>query len=114
MFVYALNFVGTRYSMLHGLTSLDLAALRYSVSGDALLFLTGVSWGLFTLFARVWNVRPLQAAAIVSVLSMVYLPVYLVFFYRGFAGVSMLHIASQAAFQGLGMSLAALSLLTFA
>ena len=33
MTVYAINFVGTRYSVQHGLTSLDLAALRYSVSG---------------------------------------------------------------------------------
>jgi len=84
------------------------------LAGDALLFLTGISWGLFTLFARVWDVRPLQAAAIVSVLSMIYLPVYLVFFYKGFASVSALHILSQAAFQGLAMSLTALYLLTFA
>src|SRR5579872_4757230 len=218
--VYAINFVGARYSVRHGLSSLDLAALRYSVSGllllpsfvrlglrdlgglgwrravalscfagspyvlvfflgltfapashgavlnpgivpsvvfiglvvlgrqrfsvargatlaiivaglvlvtgssfslrgpvlagDALLFLTGISWGLFTLFARVWDVRPLQAATIISVLSMIYLPVYFAFFYHGFASVSLLHIASQAAFQGLLMSFAAMYLLTFA
>jgi drug/metabolite transporter (DMT)-like permease len=220
MTVYAINFVGARYSVRHGLTSLDLAALRYSVSGlvllpnfirlgvrdlgglgwpravalscfagspyvltfflgltfapashgavlnpgivpsvvfvglvalgrepfsvaravtllvivlglvlvtgssfslrgpvlagDALLFLTGISWGLFTLFARVWAVRPLQAATIVSVLSMIYLPIYFGFFYHGFASVSVLHIVSQAAFQGLLMSFAAMYLLTFA
>src|SRR5260370_1279242 len=37
MTVYAINFVGTRYSVQHGLTPLDLAALRYSVSGLVLL-----------------------------------------------------------------------------
>jgi drug/metabolite transporter (DMT)-like permease len=220
MVVYALNFVATRYSVLHGLRPIDLAALRYSVSGlvmlpaflrlgvrelggigwrraialtvlagspyvlvfflglslapaahgavlnpgivpsvvfiglvvlgrktfsvaraltlavivvglvlvtgtsftlrgpvltgDALLFLTGISWGLFTLFARVWEVRPLQAAAIISVLSTVFVPFYFVFIYRGFASVSTLHLVSQAAFQGLGMSLAGLYGITFA
>src|SRR5205809_1139192 len=105
MTIYAINFVGARYSVGHGLTSLDLVALgrqRFSVpraltlvliviglilvtgssfsvrgsvlAGDALLFLTGISWGLFTLFARVWEVRPLQSTAIISVLSMIYLP----------------------------------------
>ena len=207
MTIYAINFVGARYSVLHGLTSLDLVALRYSVSGlvmlpnflrlgardlgglgwpraialsclagspyvlvfflgltfapaahgavlnpgivpsvvylglvalgrqffstvrvltlfvivvglvlvtgssfrlrgpvlagDALLFLTGISWGLFTLFARVWDVRPLQAATIISVLSMAYVPLYLVWFYRGFGSASTLHVVAQAAFQGL-------------
>ena len=220
MTIYAINFVGARYSVGHGLTSLDLVALRYSVSGlvllptfvrlgtrdlgglgwpraialsclagspyvlvfflgltlapaahgavlnpgivpsvvflglvvlgrqrfsvpraltlvviviglvlvtgssfsvrgsvlagDALLFLTGISWGLFTLFARVWEVRPLQSTAIISVLSMIYLPVYFAFFYRGFASASTLHIVSQAAFQGLGMSIGGLYLVMFA
>ena len=220
MTVYAVNFVGARYSVQHGLTSLDLAALRYSVSGlvmlptfvrlgvrdlgglgwpraiamsclagspyvlvfflgltlapaahgavlnpglvptvvfvglvslgrvkftiaralplvvivvglvlvtgssfsargsvlagDALLFLTGISWGLFTLFARVWNVRPLQATTIISVLSMIYLPLYFAFFYRGFATASTTHILLQVGYQGLGMSIAALYLVTFA
>jgi len=219
MTVYALNFVGARYSMLHGLTSLDLAALRYSVAGlmmlpnfvrlgprlgglgwrraialtglagspyvlvffaglslapaahgavlnpgivpsvvyiglvvlgrqrfstvriatllvivgglvlvtgasftirgavlagDALLFLTGISWGLFTLFARLWEVRPAHAATIISVLSMIYVPIYFLFFYRGFGSVSLPHILAQAAFQGFLMSLAALYFITFA
>src|SRR5215510_9207687 len=37
MTVYAINFVGARYSVLHGLRSLDLAALRYSISGLIML-----------------------------------------------------------------------------
>jgi drug/metabolite transporter (DMT)-like permease len=220
MTVYAINFVVARYSVLHGLRSLDLAALRYSVSGlimlpgfirlgardlgglgwpraialtclagspyvlvfflgltfapaahgavlnpgivpsvvylglvalgrqsfspvramslfvivvglvlvtgtsfslrgpvlagDALLFLTGVSWGLFTLYARVWEVRPMQTATIISVLSMIYVPVYLAFFYRGFGSASTAHVLAQAAYQGLINSIIALYLITFA
>src|SRR5580765_7399754 len=37
MTLYAMNFVGSRYSVQHGLTSLDLAALRYSISGVLML-----------------------------------------------------------------------------
>ena len=40
------------------------------------------------------NIRPLQAATIVSVLSMVYLPLYFAFFFRGFPSASTLHIVS--------------------
>jgi drug/metabolite transporter (DMT)-like permease len=91
-----------------------LAVVVLEQLGDALLFLTGISWGLFTLFARVWNVRPLQATTIISVLSMIYLPLYFAFFYRGFATASTTHILLQVGYQGLGMSIAALYLVTFA
>jgi drug/metabolite transporter (DMT)-like permease len=84
------------------------------LAGDALLFLTGVSWGLFTLYARVWEVRPMQTATIISVLSMIYVPVYLAFFYRGFGSASTAHVLAQAAYQGLINSIIALYLITFA
>ncbi|MBD2103944.1 hypothetical protein [Leptolyngbya sp. FACHB-261] len=37
MAIYTTNFVAIRYSILNGLTSLDLAALRFSVAGLAML-----------------------------------------------------------------------------
>lgn len=37
MAIYAANFVVTRYSVLNGLTSFDLAALRFSVAGLLML-----------------------------------------------------------------------------
>src|SRR5262249_13397300 len=55
-----------------------------------------------------------QAASIISVLSMIYVPVYLLFFYRGFGSASALHVVAQAAFQGLVNSIVALYLITFA
>jgi drug/metabolite transporter (DMT)-like permease len=81
--------------------------------GDALLLLTGISWGVFTVLLRVWEVRPLQAAAIVSVISMVYLPVYFAVWYRGVAA-SLPHVVAQAFLQGVFNSAVAIVLLTFA
>src|SRR5581483_9994950 len=81
--------------------------------GDALLLLTGISWGLFTVLLRVWNVRPLQAAAVVSAISLVYVPVYFAVWYHGVAA-SVPHMIAQAVLQGVFNSVIAIFLLTFA
>ncbi len=86
---------------------------RTMLIGDALLLVTGVSWGVFTVLLRVWEVRPLQAAAIVSAISMVYLPVYFVTWHHPIAA-SFGHMALQALLQGVFNSVIAIFLLTFA
>lgn len=82
--------------------------------GDILLFVTGVSWGLFTLLAKLWELRPMQAAAVVSVISLLYLPPYMLFCYSGFESASVTHVAAQAVFQGLVNSIATIYLVTYA
>ena len=82
--------------------------------GDILLFTTGISWGLFVLLVKIWELKPMQAAAIVSVISLLYLPPYLVFSYSGFGSASLKHIVSQAVFQGIVNSIATLYLVTYA
>ncbi|HSE77759.1 MAG TPA: DMT family transporter [Alphaproteobacteria bacterium] len=48
--------------------------------GDALFLAASLSWALYTVAARAWNIRPMQAAAIVYVVSVfLYLPVYFLF-----------------------------------
>lgn len=89
--------------------------LRGSVlAGDLLLLATGVSWGVFTVLIRLWALRPMQAAAVVSVVSLAYLPPYLLFGYDGFHAVSTAHVVSQAFFQGVVNSIATVYLLTYA
>jgi len=83
------------------------------LAGDALLLLTGVSWGLFTVLLRLWEVRPLQSAAIVSVISMAYLPAYFAVWHHGIAA-SVPHMVAQAVLQGVFNSAIAIFLLTFA
>ena len=82
--------------------------------GDLLLLSTGISWGLFTLLAKVWELRPIQSTAIVSVISSLYLLPYLLFWYDGFESVSTVHIISQAIFQGIIMSVGTIYLVTYA
>jgi drug/metabolite transporter (DMT)-like permease len=84
------------------------------VFGDLLLFLTGISWGLFTLFAKTWDLAPLRATAVVSVLSLLYLPAYAIGYYQGFESVSIAHVLSQAIFQGLVLSIGTVYLVTYA
>jgi drug/metabolite transporter (DMT)-like permease len=95
-------------------TRSSFSAEREVLIGDGLLLATGISWGLFTLFVRIWDLLPMQATAVVSVLSLVYLPVYLVFYYRGLESVSRTHLVAQGIYQGLVTSIVALSLVTYA
>lgn len=90
-------------------------SLRGSVLfGDLLLLSTGISWGLFTLLTKLWELRPMQSAAIVSVISSLYLPPYLFFSYNGFEAASFTHVISQAIFQGIVLSIGTLYLITYA
>lgn len=82
--------------------------------GDALLLCTGISWGLFTLLTKEWELRPMQAATIISVLSLAYLPPYFLFACCHFDSASVSHVVLQAVFQGIINSIAALYLLTYA
>ena len=58
------------------LTGMGLETLE----GDLLFVASGLLWSGYTLAARAWAVEPIQATALVAVVSMVlYLPLYLLF-----------------------------------
>lgn len=44
--------------------------------GDLLFFMTGCLWGFYPIMLHRWRVDPMTSAAVVSVLSLLYLPVY--------------------------------------
>ena len=95
-------------------TGYSFYAQREVLIGDGLLFATGISWGIFTLLMKLWALRPLQSAAIVSVISMIYLPFYFALSFRGFPSVSMTHIVLQAVFQGVIAAIGTVCLITYA
>ena len=74
--------------MLAGLACLGIAgstgASAGTLRGDLCFLGVGLLWGFYPLLIQLWKVDGLKAAAIVSVLSMLYLPVYFLFFFRGF------------------------------
>ena len=96
------------------LTSASFAVSRSIVIGDFMLLLTGLSWGIFTLLVRHWALDPLKVTTVVSVISLLYLPVYFGWLYDGFSGVSSQELVFQAFFHGVVISIGTLFLVATA
>lgn len=75
-------------AVLVGLACLGIAGSAESSSttwiGDLHFLALGLLWGGYPLVIQLWRIDGLKATSVVSVLSMVYLPFYAVFFFRGF------------------------------
>lgn len=77
--------------------------------GHLLFACGGLLWAGYTLASRAWRVDPLQATALVSVLSLVlYLPLYLAFAEPRLLAAPIAELAWQALFQGLFAAVLAL------
>ena len=69
----------------------------------------GLLWAGYTVAARAWGADPLQATALVSVISLViYLPFYLIFGEMRLLSAAQAEVAGQAVFQGLFAAVLAL------
>ena len=64
-----------------GLAAIAIAGSRSAgptaLVGDLFFLATGLLWGLYPLLLQKWNVGAMTSTAIVSVLSLVYVPIYL-------------------------------------
>jgi len=77
--------------------------------GDAMFVLGGLLWASYTLATRAWGVPPLQATAIVAVLSMLgYVPFYAAAAGSHLAAAPWREIVIQAVFQGVLSAVVAL------
>ncbi len=77
--------------------------------GQLLFAAGGLLWAGYTVAARAWGAQPLQATALVSVLSLLlYLPAYLVFAEPRLFEAAPAEVAGQAVFQGLFAAVLAL------
>lgn len=76
------------FAVLAGLACLAIAGTTNTnptiLLGDLCFLGVGLLWGGYPLVIQLWKVNGLKATAIVSVLSMLYLPFYALFFFRGF------------------------------
>jgi drug/metabolite transporter (DMT)-like permease len=68
--------------------------------GHVLFVIAGASWAVFTVVARAWRVDALVATAIVSVLSLAYLPLYFALFGLRLLAAPPSAVLLQAVFQG--------------
>jgi drug/metabolite transporter (DMT)-like permease len=82
--------------------------------GDLLLVAGGMEWGLFTLAVRRWQLNALATAAAVSLLSLVYLPVYLLVLDRGVFTVPRAELLLQAGYHGVLVTMLAFAAYAFA
>lgn len=78
--------------------------------GHFLFVIAGALWAVFTVVARAWRVDALAATAIVSVLSLAYLPLYFALFGLRLVAAPPSAVLLQAVFQGLLTGVVALIL----
>jgi drug/metabolite transporter (DMT)-like permease len=77
------------------------AATSWSTAvGDGLLATAGIAWGLFTLLVRRWHLDALVATAAFSLLSLVYLPIYVLALEPRVLEAPVLELLLQAGYQG--------------
>ena len=91
-------------TVIFGLVILGGGAATASLStlaGDVLLAAAGILWGLFTLVIRRWRLEALAATAAFSVLSLTYLPPYVLWLTPHVLDVPISEALLQAAYQGI-------------
>jgi drug/metabolite transporter (DMT)-like permease len=91
-----------------------LAPSRDILLGDAMFFLMALLWGGYPLAIQKWRVDPLVATAVLSVLSLVYLPVYWFFLPANLGNNPLWIVAAHAFNQGVLNVIAGLWLWGFA
>lgn len=90
--------------VLVGLSALGVggaAANRWVGVGDLLLAVAGITWGLFTLLLRHWQLDALAATSALSLLSLWYLPVYLLALDPRIVTAPLTDVLLQAGYQGI-------------
>jgi drug/metabolite transporter (DMT)-like permease len=84
-----------------GWDSLTVNTLNY-LRGDLMFLGAALLYASYTVASRLWMVMPLDAAAIINVISLVlYLPVYIVFISSRFTEAPLRDIVFQAAYHGI-------------
>ena len=76
--------------------------------GDLAYLAASLSWALFTVACRAWQVKPLQSVAILFVFSMaVYMPIYMILFTPHLADVAWPDLIVHGVYQGVLSSIVA-------
>lgn len=74
--------------VLLGLVCLGIAGTTHTnpsiLFGDLCFVGVGLIWGMYPLLVQLWRLDALKVTSVVAVLSMLYLPFYALFFFRGF------------------------------
>lgn len=91
--------------VLAGLAAIAVAGTRAGTPsmllGDLLFLATGLLWGLYPLLLQKWSVGAMTSTAVVAVLSLAYIPIYLLFRNPQLLAVDPWVVAFHAVNQGL-------------
>jgi drug/metabolite transporter (DMT)-like permease len=71
-----------------------------SWAGDGVLLLAGLCWGLYTVLVKRWSLVPIAAAAVLTLISLLYLPIYGLFLSPRLAQVPFTQVLLQGVFHG--------------
>ncbi len=82
--------------------------------GDLLFIGAAVLWGLFTVLTRLWRIDPILGTAMVWVMSLAYLPFYVLLSGASLRQVPLGEVIFQAVYQGIGVAVVALVLFSWA
>lgn len=74
---------------------------RRMLIGDALFLCASTSWAIFVVYARKWQLRPVEATIALSCgAALLYLPVYLLFLPKRIAAAPLWEVIGQGFYQG--------------
>jgi drug/metabolite transporter (DMT)-like permease len=80
----------------------SFTADRRMLIGDALFLCASSSWAVFVVFARKWQIRPVEATIALAVgAALIYLPIYALFLPKKIAVAPLWEVIGQGAYQGL-------------
>ena len=107
--LFATIFVGL--GMVSGFSASASPAVLF---GDFLFFVCGTMWGTYSVILRKWQLEPMPVTIVVSMLSLLYLPVYFLLLTPDYGGASFGQIAFLAFDQGILASIVSLLLFSVA
>lgn len=99
--------------ILGGIGLMAKDSLAFSAPGQGwgdLFFICGsISWAIFTVLARAWQITPLKATAVIAVMSMVvYIPIYILFLPSTLLTAPLNEVLLQGIYQGFFVVIVAL------
>jgi len=82
--------------------------------GDLLFAICGSMWGTYAVILRQWQLEPMPVTVVISMLSLLYLPVYFLLLSPDFSAASFGQIAFLGLYQGVLASIVSLLLFSYA
>lgn len=105
---------GAIFAGLGMVSGFSVSASPAVLFGDFLFFICGTMWGTYSVILRQWQLEPMPVTIVVSMLSLLYLPVYFLLLTPDYGSVSFGQVTFLAFYQGILASIVSLLLFSVA